>query len=107
MENKKSNWTKPLIYGIIGFNGFIWGMFGGQYLFQPTNAVIKDVNKDGIEDIITYRNNKKADTFIGVKDSCNTITYVEAESYYKQKRDSLEIKYNREKSQLEKALEQK
>jgi hypothetical protein len=113
---KNADWSKPIVYGLIGLNGYIWGIFGGQYLFQPTNAVIKDVNKDGIEDIVTYRNNKRSDTFIGVRDSSKTITYVEADRLYKQRLDSLEKtheknkletenNYNQQKADLEKIIE--
>ena len=73
----------------------------------PLTAIMKDVNKDSIADIITY--NSQGDyvsTLIGVKDSSNTINYIEAEKLMKQKESIMNSNYSKEKSQLEKQIEQ-
>jgi hypothetical protein len=57
---------------------------GGAIFFRdpPLRAVFKDVNRDNIEDILTY--NKKgrlAQVFIGVRESNGTITHYETNWY--------------------------
>jgi hypothetical protein len=106
--NSVVNKAKYILMG-----GVMFGTIGSLILdskinprHDPTNAITKDVNKDGIEDIITYNpTNKNLKTFIGIKDSSKTITYVEAERFYKEKQDSLKAQYDRQKIDLEKALE--
>ena len=70
-------------------------------------AIMQDVNKDSIADIINYDSNGKyINTLIGVKDSSKTIDYIDAKQLMDQRYQADKNKYNQEKSQLEKQIEQ-
>jgi hypothetical protein len=80
-----------------GVGAYVIGIAMSAFLMhnvisKPVCSVaVEDINKDGIEDVITYDDNHQIrGTYLGVKDSSKTITYVEAEKIYQQKQSNLE-----------------